>query len=110
MSRTFASSRYKQMFSSSARMLQSDAAAVIKVVQNDPVQMKDSTAAIPANVAQINLNEISVDGATVASAPEASQYINELSQAAAELSLSLGQSFVRSSFYALVGIFIALMI
>jgi len=64
----------------------------IKVVTNDPVQLKDSTAALPATVSQVTNSEVSVDGATVSTAPTANQYLTALTNTVQNVSLN--QSFL----------------
>lgn len=88
-------------YSNTTRLLESE--ATVKVVAQDPVQQKDPTAAIPSNVALVTTTEIAVDGATVTSAPTADQYVQDLAQTSAEITLA--QSFLSASFTVLIALF-----
>lgn len=72
-------------FGTSRRLQTSDS---IKVVSSDPVQLKDSTASLPATVSQVANTELSVDGATIAQAPSTSDYLTSLAQTTANVNLN----------------------
>lgn len=92
-------------FGTTSRLLQTD--ATVKVVAQDPVQQKDPTAVLPSSVSQITSSEVAVDGATTVTAPTASQYITELAQTSANVTLA--QSFLSASINLLVIALVALL-
>jgi hypothetical protein len=80
-------------FTNAIRVLQTD--STIKVVAQDPVQLKDPNAVIPISIAQVSSTEITVDGATINTTPTAVQYIQDLAQTTATINLS--HSFLSTS-------------
>jgi len=75
-------------FATATRVLQTD--TTIKVVTQDPVQLKDPNAFIPSSITQVSGTEITVDGATIDITPTDIQYIQELAQTTATINLSHG--------------------